>query len=59
MSCFTYCKVLFDEYQAIVYGGWIMAGNAVKVKWFLNKADSWNDKKLAVLFVSAKMPEDK
>lgn len=41
----------FDEYQAIVYGGWIMAGSTVKVKWFLNKAASWKDKKLAVFSV--------
>ena len=47
----------YDDYQAIVYGGWIMAGNAVKVKWFLNKASSWNDKRLAVFCVGGS-PED-
>ena len=41
----------FDEYQAIVYGGWAMAGNVVKVKWFLEKASGWKDKKLAIFCV--------
>ena len=41
----------FDDYQAIVYGGWLMAGSTVKVKWFLNKAASWQDKRLAVFCV--------
>lgn len=41
----------FDEYQAIVYGGWAMAGNLVKSKWFLEKASAWKDKKLAVFCV--------
>ena len=41
----------FEDYQAIVYGGWIMAGSTVKVKWFLNRAASWKDKKLAVFCV--------
>ena len=47
----------YDEYQAIVYGGWIMAGNTVKVKWFLNKAASWTGKKLAV-FCMGGSPND-
>ena len=41
----------FDDYQAIVYGGWAMAGNLVKSKWFLEKASAWKDKKLAVFCV--------
>lgn len=41
----------FADYQAIVYGGWLMAGSTVKVKWFLNKAASWQDKRLAVFCV--------
>ena len=41
----------FANYQAIVYGGWLMAGSTVKVKWFLNKAASWQDKRLAVFCV--------
>ena len=41
----------FDAYRAIVYGGWAMAGNVVKVKWFFDKASSWKDKKLAIFCV--------
>ena len=41
----------FDGYEAIVYGGWVMAASVVKVKWFLNKAASWEGKKLAVYCV--------
>ena len=41
----------FDAYQAIVYGGWAMAGTLVKVKWFLDKAAAWKDKRLAVFCV--------
>lgn len=41
----------FEGFEAIVYGGWVMAASVVKVKWFLNKATSWKDKKLAVFCV--------
>ena len=41
----------FDAYQAIVYGGWAMAGNLVKSKWFLDHASAWKDKKLAMFCV--------
>ena len=41
----------YEPYEAIVYGGWTMAGNLVKSKWFLDKAASWKDKRLAVFCV--------
>ena len=41
----------FEAYEAIVYGGWAMAGTVTKVKWFLDKASSWKDKRLAVFCV--------
>ena len=41
----------FEAYQAIAYGGWAMAGTLVKVKWFLDKAAAWKDKRLAVFCV--------
>ncbi len=41
----------FASYEAIVYGGWAMAGNLVKVKWFLEKAVSWKNKRLAIFCV--------
>ncbi len=41
----------FEDYEAIVYGGWVMAASVVKVKWFLNRAASWKGKKLAIYCV--------
>ena len=41
----------FDDYQAIVYGGWAVAGKLSKSKWYLGKAPFWKDKKLAVFCV--------
>ena len=43
--------IFFAGYEAIVYGGWVMAASVVKIKWFLNKAASWKGKKLAVFCV--------
>ena len=43
--------IFFAGYEAIVYGGWVMAASVVKVKWFLNKSASWKGKKLAVFCV--------
>ena len=44
-------KDYFNDYQAIIYGGWAMAGNIVKLKWFLENASTWKDKRLAVFCV--------
>ena len=41
----------FENYDAICYGGWAMAGNVVKVKWFFEKAGNWKDKRLAMFCV--------
>ncbi len=41
----------FEDYDAICYGGWAMAGNLVKAKWFLEKAVNWRDKRLAMFCV--------
>ena len=41
----------FEDYDAICYGGWVMAENIVKVKWFLEKAADWKNKRLAVFCV--------
>ena len=38
----------FAGYDAICYGGWAMAGNIVKAKWFLEKAAGWKNKRLAM-----------
>ena len=44
-------KDFFANYDAICYGGWAMAGNLVKAKWFLEKATSWKNKRLAMFCV--------
>lgn len=41
----------FDRYDAIVYGGWCMAGKVVKSAWFLGKAPGWQGKRLAIVAV--------
>lgn len=43
----------FTDYDAILYGGWAMGGSVVQLKWFLTKAVSWKEKKLAVFCVGA------
>lgn len=44
-------KEFFDQYQAVAYGGWVMAGKVTKLKWFLEQAAAWKGKKLAVFCV--------
>ena len=41
----------YGGYEAIVYGGWAMAGKLVKFDWFLGKSVNWKDKKLAAFCV--------
>ena len=41
----------YAGYEAIVYGGWAMAGKIVKFDWFLGKSVNWKDKKLAAFCV--------
>lgn len=43
----------FAQYEAIIYAGWCMAGKVVKLEWFLEKALSLKEKKLAVVAVGA------
>ena len=47
----------FENYDAICYGGWAMAGNIVKCKWFLEKAVNWKNKRLA-MFCVGRSPND-
>ncbi|MGN0438346.1 MAG: flavodoxin domain-containing protein [Lachnospiraceae bacterium] len=48
----------FTAYDAIVYGGWAMAGSVVQSKWFLEKAAAWKEKKLAIFCVGASPMEN-
>ena len=41
----------FDGYDAICYGGWAMAEKIVKSQWFLEKAEGWTKKRLAMFCV--------
>lgn len=43
----------YKAYDAIVYGGWAMAGSVVQSKWFLEKTAIWKEKKLAIFCVGA------
>ena len=46
-------KANLDSYDAIVFGGWAMAGSISKLKWFKKNISRWSDKKLAVFCVGA------
>ena len=46
-------KDYYDSYDAIIYGGWVMAGKVSQSKWFLGQAPAWKGKKLAVFVVGA------
>ena len=48
----------FEAYDAIIYGGWCMAGKVVKVNWFLDKASGLKNKKLAIIAVGASPNEN-
>ena len=43
----------FEDYDAICYGGWAMAGSLVKAKWFIEKTVNWKNKRLAMFCVGA------
>ena len=47
----------FKDFDAICYGGWLMAANVVKVKWFFEKTNNWKNKRLA-LFCVGGSPND-
>ena len=51
-------KDFFGGYEAIVYAGWCMAGSVVKSKWFLDKAEGWKGKRLAIVAVGASPNEN-
>ncbi len=48
----------YDKYDAIIYGGWVMAGSVVNSKWFLEEASAWKNKKLAIFCVGASPEEN-
>lgn len=46
-------KADLDSYDAIVFGGWAIAGSISKLKWFKKNISKWSNKKLAVFCVGA------
>ena len=51
-------ETFFNEYDAIIYAGWCMAGKVVKLNWFLERAANFKDKKLAIVAVGASPNEN-
>lgn len=51
-------KKAFAEYDAIVFGSWLMAGQVQKVKWFKERFGDWKGKKLAVFCVGGSPREN-
>lgn len=53
-DCFefgTAKKKSFDDYDAIVFGGWACTGAISKFKWFKERVEQWTDKKLVAFCV--------
>lgn len=44
-------KMNFEQYDAIIFGGWACAGGISKIKWFKNNLKKWSEKNLAVYCV--------
>ncbi len=44
-------KQSFDDYDAIIFGGWTCAGGISKIKWFKSNMKRWDGKKLIVYCV--------
>ncbi|WP_303834181.1 flavodoxin domain-containing protein [Ruminococcus flavefaciens] len=43
----------FDQYDAIIYGGWVAVEKIHKADWFTSRIDKWHGKKLAMFCVGA------
>lgn len=48
----------FEVYEALVYGGWALAGKIHKSKWFLDRLEHWKGKRLALFCVGASPSEN-
>lgn len=48
----------FDKYDAIVFGGWVCAGKISKSKWFYERLESWNGKRVALYAVGGSPREN-
>ncbi len=55
-ECIEYGKAKnmdLDSYDAIVFGGWAVAGSISKLKWFKKNISRWSEKKLVAFCVGA------
>lgn len=55
-ECIEYSKAKnlnFDSYDAVVFGGWAVAGSISKLKWFKKNISKWKNKKLVAFCVGA------
>lgn len=55
-DCIEYSKAKnadLDSYDAVVFGGWAVAGSISKLKWFKKNLLRWRDKKLVAFCVGA------
>lgn len=53
-DCFEFAeakKKNLDTYEAIVFGGWAVAGSISKLSWFKGNMDKWSGKKLIAFCV--------
>lgn len=46
-------RINLDNYDAIIFGGWAVAGSISKLKWFKENISKWSDKKLVAFCVGA------
>ena len=55
-DCIEYSKAKnsdIDSYDAVVFGGWAVAGSISKLKWFKKNISKWKNKKLVAFCVGA------
>lgn len=56
-DCIEYSKAKnadLDSYDAIVFGGWAVAGSISRLKWFKKNILRWSDKKLVAFLCGCK-----
>lgn len=60
-ECVEFSKAVKKDlqgYDAIIFGGWAVAGSISKLKWFKNNLHKWAGKKLVVFCVGASPAEN-
>ena len=60
-QCIEYSKakkIDFEDFDAIVFGGWAIGGSISKLKWFKNSVSKLDNKKLVTFCVGASPAEN-